>query len=151
MMNRWDNYFWEVCNAVARNSKCKSRQIGAIIVRDKAIISTGYNGPPRGMRECGDECPRHTKNFKSGEGLELCPAAHAEANAIAQAARNGINVCGTTMYMSCPIPCKNCLSLIINAGIIEVVCDGDLLYDGKSRDIINQCNLRIRNFYLEEV
>ena len=131
-----------------------SRKIGAIIVRDNIIISTGYNGPPRGVPQCGennpvearDVCPRQILNYKSGIGLHLCPAAHAEANAIVSAARLGVSVKNATMYVNCEIPCKDCLVLIINSGIVKVVCETNDLYDGLSFYILNHSNLTIEVF-----
>jgi len=117
----WDLYFYNICVAVASKSRCLSRQIGAIIVYDNSVVATGYNGPPRGVSHCGPECPRKLAGFPSGEGLHLCPAAHAEANCIVNAARLGVSVVGSTIYMNCPIPCTECSKLIINAGISEVV------------------------------
>lgn len=128
-MNRWDNHWYELCNLLATMSRCKSRQIGAVIVRDKCIVSTGYNGPPRGATHCGEVCPRREAGYKSGEGLHLCPSAHAEANAIVNAARLGVSTVGATMYMNCLIPCKTCMGHIINSGINEVVCTTTRAYD----------------------
>jgi len=129
----WDRYYLNICNTVSENSKCLSRKIGAIIVKDKSIISTGYNGPPRGTAHCGEArwlkdpelrralsergytmgttpdkikstCPRKLLGHASGEGLEWCKASHAEANSIVNAAKMGISVDGCIMYMNCPIP-----------------------------------------------
>jgi len=165
----WDKYFLDICNTVATNSKCFSRKIGAILVRDKSIISTGYNGPPRGIPQCdyrwGDDeslsfwedkvkektalvCPRRAIGFKSGEGLDLCLAAHAETNAIVNAARLGISTNNTTMYMNCPISCKNCLVLIINSGITEIVVTSLDFYDGTSKYIKENSKLIIRLFHV---
>ena len=139
---RWDQYFYSICNVVGSNSKCLSRQIGAVLVKDKVIICTGYNGPPRGIPHCeGDICPRRKLGFKSGEGLEKCPAAHAERNAIIQAARLGIKVKDSVLYLNTSIPCKDCLIEIINAGIIEVVCTEDKLYDELSEFLIKKITL----------
>ena len=130
---RWDNYFHKICEAVSTKSPCLSRQIGAILVRDKSIISTGYNGPARGYKHCrGNKpktiaahatCPRKLKGYTSGEGLHECPAGHAEVNSIINAARNGVSVMGATLYMNCIIPCKDCAIAIVNAGIKEIVID----------------------------
>ena len=78
-------------------------------------------------------CPRYTHGFKSGQGVEFCPAAHAERNALINAARHGIRTAGATMYMSCPVPCKDCATEIINAGVVEVVCTSLDYYDEVSR------------------
>lgn len=172
-MNKWDEYFLSVCNTVASNSKCLSRQVGAIIVSDKSIISTGYNGPPRGVQSCKyrfgvDDpaffesenrgvdlnqwtsetvtCPRRMLGFKSGEGLEFCVAGHGERNAIVNAAREGIRVKGTIMYMNCSIPCSPCLVEIINAGISEIVVIGLDSYDIMAEYLIKRSGLKVRVF-----
>lgn len=169
-MYSWDEYFYEITLKVAKKTHCMSRQIGAILVKDNVIVSTGYNGPPRGVPHCDkrirwdkllqerfqqtysriptklNQCPRKALGYASGEALELCPAAHAEANCIVQAARNGISTKGTTMYMTCGIPCKNCLVLIINAGIREIVCTSLEKYDKLSEFIIQSAGLKIRTF-----
>ena len=146
-MKIWDKYFYSICEAVGKNSKCLSRQIGAILVMDKVVICTGYNGPPRGVPHCeGSICPRRTAGYKSGEGLHLCPAAHAERNAIIQAARLGIMTKGSALYLNTQMPCKDCLIEIINAGINEVVCVDMKLYDEKSEFILKHSELSIRIF-----
>ena len=168
--NRWDKYFMDICKVVASNSKCLSRQIGAILIKDKSIVSTGYNGAPRGLPHCGEErnktdmnlfgllrdgidpilgdhtmCPRQRLGYHSGEGLHLCPAAHAEVNCIANAARIGVAVLGTTMYMTCGRPCANCLAIIINAGVAELVCASIEEYDETSKFIAGNITwLKIR-------
>ncbi len=176
-MNRWDVYFHSICEAVASKSPCLSRKIGAILVRDHSIVSTGYNGPPRGIPHCGidrlraddtlwnelidrrilfpneiipDEfsttCPRKLLGFKSGEGMEWCPAQHAEINCVSNAARNGVSTLGTTLYMNCVIPCKNCFGTLINAGIVEVVVDNPSPYDKFTQYLINNSDIKIRRF-----
>lgn len=165
----WDDYFYNVCRQVARHSKCLSRRIGSVLVYDKAIISTGYNGPPRGVPRCdlrwkldeefskkysekiGDQsvkgrCPRHVIGFKSGEGLEVCPAGHAERNALINAARKGIATKGSLLYMTCGIPCSPCLVEIINAGVEEIIVTSLMIYDESAMYLIKQSNLRVRLF-----
>jgi dCMP deaminase len=127
MSQEFDDYFLRIAREVASNSKCYSRKIGAVLVKDKAIIASGYNGPPRGMHPCRytndfgdlyiDGCPRKEQSFASGEGLHLCPAAHAERNALIQAARTGVSTKGTTLYCYCEQVCKDCASEIVNAGV----------------------------------
>jgi len=123
-----DLYFYNLCVAIASKSHCLSRQIGAILVFEDSIISTGYNGPPRGVSHCEHACPRKAVGYPSGEGLHLCPAAHAEANCIVNAARLGIQTLDSTMYMNCPIPCAECTKLIINAGITHLVVEDASFY-----------------------
>lgn len=154
---KWDLRFLSICDELAKWSSCLSRQYGAVLVRDKVMISTGYNGPPRGVPHCSGErggyaedslfiCPRKAKGYKSGEGLHLCPAIHAEENAILNAARIGVEVFGSTMYMNCSIPCKDCLKKIINVGIVELVCISFDLYDDLSRFLIKNSNLIVRDY-----
>lgn len=153
-LKRWDQRFLGACNELAKWSSCLSRQIGVVIVRDRTIVSTGFNGPPRGIPHCWDlydSCPRQLRGFKSGEGLELCSAAHAETNAIVNAARLGISTLGTSIYMNCGIPCRECLKLIINAGITEVICtDTKDWYDEMSKFLVKESNLFIRQFRTRE-
>jgi dCMP deaminase len=173
VVNRWDSYFHSICETVASKSPCLSRKIGAILVLDKSIISTGYNGPPRGIPHCGKErwiaddnlrkgilvlnnierrfhteCPRKILGYESGTHMELCPAQHAEENCVSNAARLGVSVFGSTLYMNCIIPCKNCLGTLINAGIIEIVVDDIAIYDSLSKFIIDNSNIHIRKFEL---
>jgi dCMP deaminase len=169
----WDQYYLDLCNTVASNSKCLSRKIGAIVVMDKSIISTGYNGPPRGVSSCdkrwgvdeylevkkkennilwGDvalniaKCPRQILGYKSGDGLDLCIAGHAERNSLINAARHGIAVKGAIMYMNCPIPCSPCLVEIINAGISEIVCTELAYYDRMAAYLVSQSGIKVRKF-----
>jgi len=143
------------------------RKIGALIVGpDYRIRSTGYNGPPVGIPHCGEEritkdsslpfippdrrheCPRRALGFASGEGLEHCTAVHAEANAIANAARLGIPILHDSIYMNCGIPCRECLKLIINAGLDKIVCTNpEDYYDELSRFLVKESGIKIRKFY----
>lgn len=173
----WDTYFHNICIVVASKSPCLSRKIGALLVRDKSVVATGYNGPPRGVPHCGrdrymkdsslshtkisvfdnlihpskliaDHCPRRLLGYKSGEGLEWCPAQHAETNCISNAARLGVSTLNTTLYMNCVIPCKNCFGALINAGVIEVVVDDAKVYDEHTQFLIDNSNIKIREFEL---
>jgi dCMP deaminase len=116
----WDEYFMRIAEFAKSRSTCGRRNVGAVLVNDKhQIISTGYNGVPRGVDHCTKETC--TKLYeKSGEKYELCPAVHAELNAILQAATAGISSEGTTLYTTTR-PCGNCTMAIINAGIKKVV------------------------------
>ncbi|HRR48534.1 MAG TPA: deaminase [Bacteroidales bacterium] len=164
---RWDKYFLGLANSVAQNSQCLSRKIGAIIVLDKSIISTGYNGPPRGVPPCDErwgkddslefefpervrkgKCPRKAMGYESGEGLEYCIAGHGERNALINAARHGIAVKGATMYCNCPIPCTPCLVEIINAGIIEIVVTNLSHYDKTAEYLIKESGIFVRKYEL---
>jgi len=169
--NSWDEFYYNVAKQVGRNSKCLSRKIGSVLVRDKSIISTGYNGPPRGISTCDKRwfedsefmttyakeyeaidgsvegiCPRRIIGFKSGEGLDICVAGHAERNSLINAAREGISTKHTTMYMTCGIPCTPCLVEIINAGVEEIVVTSFGFYDGSAGYLSQQSNIKIRLF-----
>ncbi|MBP5242409.1 MAG: cytidine/deoxycytidylate deaminase family protein [Clostridia bacterium] len=123
-MNKWDKRFVEFARVVGSWSSCirPGRQVGAVVVRDKRIITTGYNGAPAGIRSCEEkgECMREKLNVPSGKQQELCFAVHAEQNAIVQAAKFGINIQGATLYCTHQ-PCVICAKMIINAGISRVV------------------------------
>ena len=144
----WDSYFYTVCQSVASKSSCLSRQIGAILVRDHSIISTGYNGPPRGVPHCKQECPRKTLGYGSGTHMELCPAQHAEENAVSNAARLGVSILNSTLYMNSIVPCKNCFGTLINAGVTEIVIVEVKSYDKYAQFLIDNSNIKIREFKL---
>ena len=120
-MKRWDTYFMALCDAIASKSPCHSRNIGALVVIDKSIASTGFNGPARGYPHCETCIRKADPNYKSGQNLDKCPAAHAEGNCISNAARTGTSLRGGTLYLNTDFPCKDCMTAIVNAGIIEVV------------------------------
>lgn len=117
----FDEYFMNIAKSVSLRSSCIRRQIGAIIVKDHRIISTGYNGTPRGIKNCDDGgCPRCSGSAKSGTHLGECLCSHAEENAIVQAAYHGISVKGGVIYTT-NSPCLFCTKIILNSGITEVV------------------------------
>lgn len=117
----WDEYFMEIARLAATRSTCLRRHIGAVVVKDKKILATGYNGAPSGLRHCEEVgCLREKLGIPSGERHELCRAVHAEQNAIVQAATFGVSIRGATLY-STTQPCIMCSKLIINAHIERVV------------------------------
>ena len=124
MMDKWDHRFMEMTRLVATWSSCAApgREIGCVIVKDKRIMTTGYNGAPAGMKTCKErgECLRRKLNIASGTRAEVCYAAHAEQNAILQAAKLGISIDGATLYCTHQ-PCSICAKMIVNAGIVRVV------------------------------
>lgn len=124
LMDKWDKRFLELAGLVATWSSCyqENRQVGAVIVKDKRIMTTGYNGAPAGIESCKSrgKCLRRELDIPSGTKLELCYAVHAEQNAIAQAAKLGVSVEGGTLYCTHQ-PCVICCKMIINAGIKRVV------------------------------
>ena len=144
----WDDYFFLIADAVAKKSPCLSKQKGAIVVRGKYIVAMGYNGPPSGYPHCsGNECPRHKLGYASGHGLELCPAAHAERNALIEAARIGVSTDGCVLYTTRPYPCRECAKEIVNAGIKEVVITDDTQYPEEGltgRKILEVCGVKVR-------
>ncbi len=123
-MDKWDKRFSEMAKLVASWSSCyqQNRQVGAVIVRNKRVLTTGYNGAPSGIKSCKErgECLRRNNNIPSGTQLEMCYAVHAEENAIAQAAKLGISVEDATLYCTHQ-PCIICCKMIINSGIKRVV------------------------------
>lgn len=122
-MNKWNKRFMDMAEVVASWSSCfqESRHVGAVIVKDNRILTTGYNGAPSGVKSCAEkgECLRKKLNIQSGTRHELCYAVHAEQNAIAQAAKLGISVQGATLYCTHQ-PCVICAKMIINSGIKTV-------------------------------
>lgn len=113
----WDDYFMEIARLVATRSTCLRRQVGAVIVREKRILATGYNGAPQGLSHCLDiGCMREQMNIPHGERHELCRGIHAEQNAIIQAATSGADIDGAVLY-STHFPCSLCMKMIINSGI----------------------------------
>lgn len=121
MRPSWDAYFLEITHVVASRSTCLRRQVGAVIIKDKRILATGYNGAPSGLAHCQEVgCIREAHNVPSGQRHELCRALHAEQNAILQAALYGVSIQGATIYCTTH-PCVMCAKMIINAGMREVV------------------------------
>ena len=122
-LNKWDKRFMDLAENVAGWSSCyqENRHVGAVIVKDKRILTTGYNGAPAGVKSCAEksECLRKKLNIASGTRHELCYAVHAEQNAIAQAAKLGVSVDGATLYCTHQ-PCVICAKMIINSGIKKV-------------------------------
>ncbi len=116
----WDTYFMEIAGIVSKRSTCIRRQVGAVIVKDRRILATGYNGAPNGLKHCAElGCVRQEKNVAPGERHELCRGLHAEQNAIIQAAYHGVSINKAVLY-STHLPCSICVKMIINAGIAQV-------------------------------
>ena len=117
----WDRYFMDMAWAISRRSTCLRRQMGALLVRDKRILSTGYNGAPAGLPHCDEVgCKRQQLNIPSGQRPELCRALHAEQNAIVQAALYGVGVKDAVLYCTNQ-PCVICAKMLINAGVRRIV------------------------------
>ena len=121
---KWDTRFMEIAHSIANWSSCyqENRKIGAVIVRNKRILTTGYNGAPAGVTSCVErkECLRRQLNIPSGTKQELCYAIHAEQNAIIQAAKLGVSIEGATLYCTHQ-PCVICAKMIVNSGISRVI------------------------------
>ncbi len=136
----WEEYFMDITHMVKSRSTCLRRHIGAVIVKDKNILTTGYNGAPSNTRHCLDiGCLREKLNIPSGERHELCRALHAEQNAIIQAAKHGINIEGADLYCT-HLPCLICSKMIINAGIRKIYYEGDYP-DPLSREMLEEAGV----------
>jgi len=117
----WDNYFIELAELVSKRSTCLRRQVGAVLVKKRHILATGYNGPPKGIKHCDVAgCVRTELKIPSGQRHELCRGLHAEQNAIIQAALYGVSLEGATLYCT-NLPCSICIKMIINSGIKDIV------------------------------
>lgn len=139
----WDEYFMEITRVVSKRSTCTKRQVGAIIVKDYRILTSGYNGAPRGIEHCQERgCLRKEMNIPSGERHELCRGLHAEQNAIIQAAWHGVKIEGSTMYCVYQ-PCIICVKMMINAGIKELVYSGGYP-DKLAEDMLRESKLNVR-------
>jgi len=144
-MTRPDNdaYFMSMAELVSSRSTCLRRQVGAVIVKEKRVLSTGYNGAPKGLKHCAEVgCIRQQNNVESGTRHELCRGVHAEQNAVIQAAYFGVSIKDASIYTT-NFPCVMCAKIIINAGIREVVYRDDYI-DELSRDILNESMTVVR-------
>ncbi|MFI3174210.1 MAG: cytidine/deoxycytidylate deaminase family protein [Bacillota bacterium] len=143
MRASWDEYFMEICEVVKTRSTCLRRQVGAVIVKDNRIITTGYNGAPSGLKHCTElgGCERERLQIPSGERHELCRALHAEQNAIIQASKLGSTTEGATIYITLQ-PCVICAKMIINAGIVRIVHRGEYP-DPLSKSILEEAGIEI--------
>ena len=141
----WDEYFMRIAHEVATRSTCLRRQVGAVVVLDKRILSTGYNGVPSGLPHCAEVgCLRDQLNVPSGERHELCRGLHAEMNALLQGARYGLSMQGAMLY-STHAPCSLCTKMIINAGIRTIVYLSGYA-DAMSEEMLNQAGVAVRRF-----
>jgi len=138
-----DTYFMKIALLVSERATCKRHSVGAILVRNKMILSTGYNGAAKGAKDCLElGCLRDELNIKSGTQHEICRAIHAEQNAIIQAASNGINIAGSTMYCT-HSPCIICAKMIVNAGIKEVVVF-EQYSDSSFNELFDEVGVKVR-------
>ena len=138
----WDQYFMEIAALVAKRSTCLRRAVGAILVKDKRILATGYNGAPAGVRHCSEVgCLRETLQVASGERHELCRGIHAEQNAIIQAAYHGVPIQGASLYCT-NLPCSICTKMLINAGIRTIYYRSGYA-DELSRDLLEEAEIEV--------
>jgi len=139
----WDEYFLEIAGIVSKRSTCLRRKVGALIVKDRRILATGYNGTPTGIRHCTEVgCLREKLKIPSGQRHELCRGLHAEQNVLLQAALYGIALKGSSLYVTNQ-PCIICVKMIINAGIREVVIAGSYP-DKMAREFLDEAGIAIR-------
>jgi dCMP deaminase len=138
----WEEYFMDITRLVSKRATCLRRQVGAVLVMDKRILATGYNGAPSGLAHCLEiGCLRELKQIPSGERHELCRGLHAEQNAIIQAAFHGIRIQGATLYCT-NLPCVICTKMLINAGIREIIYESGY-GDELSRDMLMEAKIRL--------
>lgn len=139
----WDEYFLEVAHLVAERATCLRRRVGAVLVKEKKILATGYNGAPSGLGHCIDiGCLREKLKVPSGERHELCRGLHAEQNVILQAALHGTGTKGSILYITNQ-PCVICAKMLINAGIKEIVIDSGYP-DKMAIDFLKEAKIKIR-------
>ncbi len=151
-VNRWlmerpdnDEYFMEMAVLISKRSTCLRRRVGAVIVKDKRVLSTGYNGSPKGTRHCEElGCIREQMKIPSGTRHELCRGVHAEQNAIIQAAYFGVSVKDSTIYTT-TFPCSMCAKILINAGVKEVVY-AEGYEDDMSKKLFEETNIVLRQY-----
>ena len=147
----WDDYLMSIAHEVALRSNCIKRRVGAVIAKDRRIVSTGYNGTPRGAPNCSDGgCPRCNTLATSGTRLDECLCSHAEENSIAQAAYHGTRVAGATIYVTLS-PCLICTKMIINSGIREVVYNADYPLGETALALLRTCGVAVRQHVLSRV
>ena len=140
----WDDYFLQIAAVVALRSNCIKRKVAAILVKDRRIISTGYNGTPRGVKNCNEGgCPRCLGFGISGQKLDECLCSHAEENAITQAAYHGVTIQGASLYTTFS-PCLICTKMIINTGIEEVVYRHGYSLDRISLQLLKEAGVKVR-------
>ena len=138
----WAQYFMDITELVAKRSTCTRRAVGAILVKDKRILATGYNGAPSGVRHCSETgCLREQLGVPSGERHELCRGVHAEQNAIVQAAHYGVSINGATLFCT-NLPCSICAKLLINAGVKKIVYQSGYA-DAISEEMLSEAGVEV--------
>jgi dCMP deaminase len=138
----WETYFMDICILVAKRSTCLRRSVGAIVVKNKRVLATGYNGAPSGVAHCIETgCMRENLKVPSGERHELCRGIHAEQNAIIQAAFHGVSIEGATLFCT-NLPCSICTKMIINAGIKKIYYLNGYA-DPMSKDMLREADVQV--------
>ena len=144
----WDEYFMRMALLAASRSTCVRRHVGAVVVKDRMVLSTGYNDTPRGLANCGDGgCDRCASGTPSGTALDTCLCLHAEQNAIIQAAYHGVAIAGSTIYTTHQ-PCLTCAKMIVNVGIRRIVFAGDYP-DLQARQVLEQAAVALEQVAVE--
>jgi dCMP deaminase len=139
----WDEYFTKAASLVSERSTCLRRKVGAVLVKDRQILATGYNGAPTSITHCeATGCLRQKLGIPSGQRHEICRGLHAEQNVLLQAAKHGISVKGSCLYIT-NAPCSICAKMIINAGIDEIVISGDYP-DKMAIDFLKEAKVKVR-------
>lgn len=139
----WDEYFLSIAHLVSKRSTCLRRKVGAVLIKDKRILATGYNGAPSNIEHCEKVgCVREKLNIPSGERHELCRGLHGEQNALLQAALHGVSVKGAKLYATTE-PCIICAKMLINAGISEIIVEGSYP-DKMSRNFLKEAGIKVR-------
>jgi len=139
----WDEYFLNIAKLISKRSTCLRRTVGAVLVKDKRILATGYNGAPSGVKHCEKTgCLRDKLKIPSGERHELCRGLHGEQNALLQAAFHGVSAQGSKMYATTQ-PCIICAKMIINAGIKEIIISGSYP-DKMAKEFLKEAGVKVR-------
>jgi dCMP deaminase len=139
----WETYFMNITNLVAQRSTCLRRAVGAVLVKDKRVLSTGYNGAPSNLKHCSEVgCLREQMGIESGKMHELCRGIHAEQNAIIQAAYHGVSVKGAVIYCTNQ-PCSICARMIINAGIVKIYYQSGYA-DPLAKELLAEANIELK-------
>lgn len=145
----WDEYFLGIAKVVALRSNCVKRKVASVVVKDKRIIATGYNGTPRGVKNCNEGgCPRCNQLTGSGARLEECLCSHGEENAITQSAYHGVNIKDSTLYTTYS-PCLLCTKMIINSGIREVVFNVDYPLADVAMQLLREAGVQVRKVKID--
>jgi len=145
----WDEYFMEIARVVSTRSTCIRRKVGAVLVLERRLLATGYNGTPVGLTHCIESgCMRERLNVPSGERHELCRGLHAEQNAIIQAAIHGVAIKGATLYCT-TFPCIVCAKMLVNAGICAIYLSSDYP-DALAKEIFSEAGLNVEYLVCRE-